>query len=213
MANWSLVAHKNNPTYFQYRLENGKDINWTTDNKSTFRPCLLTHTRVYAPHTDAEYGQYFNHDGKPHHSVTTAASILGGNSRFPSYTCKCVICNFLPSPQICTHQDPDNTLICMTTCRPPCDSPQPKKTALSFPDEIIRRDGGEPLLPERPLMTERSRIGFHGDPILFEEGPFSEKVNSSASSLKLRLHAMAIRLARCNATLMHYLQCGWSESE
>lgn len=43
------------------------------------------------------------------------------------------------------------------------------------------------FLPERPLMTDRKRNGFHGDPILVEEGPFCENVSRSASSLKLCL--------------------------
>lgn len=43
------------------------------------------------------------------------------------------------------------------------------------------------LLPERPLMTDRRRNGFHGDPILVEEGPFCKNVSRSASSLKLCL--------------------------
>lgn len=36
-------------------------------------------------------------------------------------------------------------------------------------------------------MTDRRRNGFHGDPILVEEGPFCKNVSRSASSLKLRL--------------------------
>lgn len=43
------------------------------------------------------------------------------------------------------------------------------------------------FLPERPLMTDRRRNGFHGDPILVEEGPFCTNVSRSASSLKLCL--------------------------
>lgn len=36
-------------------------------------------------------------------------------------------------------------------------------------------------------MTDRRRNGFHGDPILVEEGPFCKTVSRSASSLKLCL--------------------------
>lgn len=43
------------------------------------------------------------------------------------------------------------------------------------------------LLPESPLITDRKRKGFHGDPILVEKGPFCNNVSRSASSLKLCL--------------------------
>ncbi len=36
-------------------------------------------------------------------------------------------------------------------------------------------------------MTDRRRNGFHGDPILVEEGPFCASVSRSPPSLKLRL--------------------------
>lgn len=41
------------------------------------------------------------------------------------------------------------------------------------------------VLPERPLMIDRRRRGFHGDPILIEEGPFCSNVSRAASSLRL----------------------------
>lgn len=50
------------------------------------------------------------------------------------------------------------------------------------------------FLPERPLMTDRRRNGFHGDPILVEEGPFCRNVSRSASSLKLCLERERERL-------------------